>query len=330
MKNTSREKLLFLKDGNLYLIKDNSLEPIGDPLHVENYSLIVDDRYFFHLSLDAPVRGKKARQIAKNFLNSIFPSDLVKGFGISRFGNTIIVSAFSSDFLKELKSKEAIFKNAGKITTPFLEILESKKVTYSDGEKTYLFEDGSIKHVEDGEDVLVWQDILGNIDFVKRNMELEGLRARDFGFGRYRGLIITLLIAYVFFLAGGVIRLKMAEKRCDSLRRSLNSLYTKVDIDPNSPDPYGKLLFLAKSPRLKGVGRSILRYMEVLSLSTPDGCYFRSFAFKKNYARCEGIAVSFSQVEEIKRKLENFSKDVVVENTKKTDEGVRFILRFSL
>ena len=85
----------FLKDGLLYKLSGSSTYrvSIDDVLNDNNRAgLIIDDTYFFYVGMEhISTSAKKINAIAQNYLNVLFPSDMVKYFGVFQNSSKTII-----------------------------------------------------------------------------------------------------------------------------------------------------------------------------------------------------------------------------------------------
>lgn len=334
MSNIS-ENVYYLKNDSLFKIEKGgskrsaSLEEIISLK--DKYSLLIDDEYFFYIGMETiSVTGNKLRSIASNYLEIMFPGDMVKSFGVCRTKDSTIVLILAPEIIALIKDNRVLFNKAKKISTPFMELVfRYEDFTFSGGGRFYKKTGTGITSISDGGSNFITEtDLFEEIMEVKNSLHLPGVASSHFSKMPLLIPAVVFGVCYIVFVAGSVYSVFALNKISRSYETSLTSLYKTAGVD-KAKDPYNMLVTRSKEI---GSGIGDKRVVEILSdFSSLDrsGIQFKSFSMRDKSVRIDGIAQDFAQIDAFKKRMEEKLKiTVTTDDTKKTEKGVSFIIRY--
>ena len=119
------ENNYYLKDGLLYKLTGASMYRVSSEDVISDSSksaLLIDDTYFFYIGMEnISTSAKKLHAIAANYLNVLFPADMVKEYGVFQNSGKTIIYVINQTLIDIISENAEIFAGFKKISTPFLE-----------------------------------------------------------------------------------------------------------------------------------------------------------------------------------------------------------------
>lgn len=151
---SNSENNYYLKDGLLYKLTGASMyrvssdDLIGDS---SKSALLVDDSYFFYIGIEnISTSAKKLHAIAANYLNVLFPADMIKEYGVFQHSGKTIIYVINQTLIDIISENTEIFTGFKKISTPFLEqCIKYNEFIFSDGSKKYRLSENMVSLIED-------------------------------------------------------------------------------------------------------------------------------------------------------------------------------------
>lgn len=330
------ENIIYLKDDSLFKIEDNAKRNVslGEVLdYKDKYSLLIDDGYFFYIGIEnVAVTGKKLTDIAANYLSIMFPGEMVGSFGIFQNKSFTVIFILSEKLSHLIKDNRELFASAKKISSPFLELAgRYEDFVFSDGERFYQKNGGNISIApNDSPDFINASNLFEVIEEVKASVRLPGLRVSKFSKTPLIMPGIAAAVCYVIFLAGGIFSVSSVNNLDRYYENEVNKIY-KIHGDKvaKSGDPMGMLSFKAGQTDSGGNGKRLIDVLADISSVEKEGAEFASFSMRDNAFRIDGSAKDFAQVDALKKNMEEKMKvPILMDDTKKTEKGVTFVMRF--
>ena len=330
------EKIYYLKNDELYQIKANEKQKVDASLIInsnEKITLIIDDEYFFYLSLETvPVSGKKLKLIAGNYLNVIFPSDMVKSYGVYQSSGISIIYVLSEKLIKLINNNKALFNTAKQITMPFIELaIKYENFLFFDGIRIYKKEGNSISVTTDENNYITADSLFSEMNYIKSSVHIPGLQKQKLAKTPFIIPAAVLAVCYILFLTGNIISVRSAAKIDDFYNNELQHIYDELKVSGSS-DPYGMLLFKVKQAGGGSNGNRVLNVLNNLSSIGENkdiSVTFDTLNIRDKSIRISGTVADFTQVDTLKKYMENkLKKTVSMNETKKTEKGVSFVMRY--
>lgn len=333
--SSTTDTIIYYSDDTFYQLSGDSLFTVDlDMLKSFNhYNLIIDDSFFFYETLEIEVSNKrKINDIIKNYLLVSYPEEMIQDFRVIHLDKSILVAVPSVQLLQFIKDNADIFRKVKKISTPFIEIISKKdSFIYKDDESDMIIENGIINHVSDGTsdlEVFSEKNVLLMLTSIGNDLRLTEKYTGLKWLSVFKVPAIILIITYLLFFAGEVLRIKKVSNENQLATSYLNKQYMKAGV-AGKADPYGLLLFKAKGN--KSVGKVKLTAL-IEKLGNAKGkAHINSFNYKSGFLRFDGSINNFTVLEEFTKSLESeFKTNVVVTDTKKVDNLVKFSIRIEL
>lgn len=330
--NTS-ERICYLKDNSLFLVINGTTRPVSPEEVVsgkEKMTLIIDDGYFFYVGMDnISVTGKKLRSIAGNYLNVLFPGDMIKNYGVYQGKGFTMIFVISDELSEIIKSNGELFAAAKKITTSFIELsARYEDFIFSDGRKLYKKSGATITAAAPEEHGITVSDLFSEIERPRTSIHLPGVSVSHFSKTPYILPAAILIVCYALFFAGNIVSLNATSKTAAYYEEKLQNVYKSVGIDTSS-DPYGALLYKAGKTNKSTGGKRVLETISDLKSIVGSGTELKSLNIRDKAIRVDGVADDFAKVEYIKKTAEEKLRTFVsMDDTKKTDKGIAFVMRY--
>ncbi len=254
---------LLSDDGFEYYDTDgNKIEPAK--LEKQKLYAILPDRFFFFFQTDINAKRRSLAAV-EAFARSTFPVE--NGFVGHLKGYTPLIGYI---YLKEKETDQIadIIRIATVVTSPFAIYLESFKnrsfiykssdicavysekvlISYTPGD----CQKDQIEKPEDYENIEYSQDelfkLLKRLIAEKRIRDVALATSKRSSIGEWKvHRFILLAIAALAFIAGGILRYSAYQKELKTQRARLENLYKKALGGKKYADPYGVLLYKAKS-----------------------------------------------------------------------------------
>lgn len=332
---STAENNYYLKDGLLYKLTGSTMYRVSSEDVLQDSTktaLIIDDSYFFYVGMEnISTSAKKLHAVASNYLNIIFPADMVKEFGVFQHsGKTIIyiINPALSDIIAE---NIEIFTGFKKISTPFLEeCIKYNEFIFSDGSKKYKLSDNMVSITEDDEsDFITAKDYIDNMQSVKYSITLPGVLRKSAMKLPIAAPAALLALVYIVLIISSVSEIFAYNKVNTYYEEALDKVYKNLGV-ASSKDPYGSLVQQSKSVTSSGGSERILSILNNLNDAGIDGIIFDSINIRDDDIRISGTASSFAQVDEIKKIMENKTQNAInVDDTKKTKDGISFTMKYT-
>lgn len=324
----------FLKDGLLYKLSGSSAYrvSIDDVLNDNNRAgLIIDDTYFFYVGMEhISTSAKKINAIAQNYLNVLFPSDMVKYFGVFQNNSKTIIYIINDSLIDIIENNKELFAVFKKISTPFLELcMKYNEFIFSDGIKKYMLSENMVSLSDNNSNEFITaKDLFDTLESIKYSITLPGIVKKSALNLPFAAPAAAILIIYIFFIIGSISQISANNKVNKYYEESLQKIYNNMGV-ASSKDPYGLLIQQSKSVSGGGSSQSILSVLNDLNSAYIDGVTFEGLNIRDNDIRVTGIATDFAKVEEIKKLMENkLQKSINVDDTKKTKDGITFTMKY--
>ncbi len=327
------EQLYYLKDDVLYKVISGGLHeiPMGGVDSIDDKcSLIIDDTYFFYQSMDnVSATGKKLHAVARGFLSTQFPQELIENYGVLHTNNTTLIYMMSEQLISMIAEYPVLFSRPKRVSTPFIEMVSMHgDFNYSDGSKVYKKVGGEISLQISENDYVTSKDFFADYVVIRNNIALQGVKkATIFNKSKFIVPAVAIALVYIIFVAGQIVSMSSVAKIDEHYSTILSQLYKANDV-ANTSDPYGVLLYRAGG---SGANEDRVQVLEVLqTLDTiKDISDMRVINIRDNDIRIEGIAVDFAQIDNIKQQMaEKMNKEVSISDTKVVDNGVSFVMRY--
>ncbi len=329
---STSDKICYLKGNELYYSDNGILRPITLE-EIESLkskiSLILEDKFFFYVGMDnVSVSGKKLRSVAKNYLNIIFANHMINNFGVFQGKGYTLIYIISPELISIIEEYPNLFSIAKKITTPFIELTyRYNDFIYTDGIKSYK-KDGSLILSTEEEATFTVNDFFSEIALPVTNIHLPGISKLNFIKAPIILPAATVAICYIFFLIGNIVSLNSIANTEKKYEEMLNNLYKSVNIDTNK-DPYGMLLYKSGNSSKNFNGKRVVTIIDDLQKISKDIGKMDTLSIRDKSVRVNGMTEDFTKIELLKKKAEEVLKtSVTMDDTKKTDKGVTFVMRY--
>lgn len=328
------ENNYYLKDGLLYKLTGSTTYrvSIDDVLDDTNRgSLLIDDTYFFYVGMEhISTSSKKINAIAQNYLNVLFPADMVKSFGVFQNSSKTIIYIINEGLLDIIENNKELFLSFKKISTPFLELcIKYNEFIFSDGTKKYVLSNNmvALSDNNDGECISA-KDLFDALDTVKYSITLPGILKKSALKLPFAVPAAVIIVVYIFFIIGNVAQISANNKVNAYYEDALKKIYTNLGV-ASSKDPYGALIQQSKSVSGEDTSQRILSILNDLNNAFIEGINFENLNIRGDEVRVSGIATDFAKVEEIKKIMETkLQKSINVNDTRKTKEGINFTMQY--
>lgn len=324
----------YLKDGLLYKLSGSSTYKVSmeDVLYDNNRGgLLIDDGYFFYVGMEhISTSAKKINAIAQNYLNVLFPADMVKSFGVFQSSSKTIIYIINENLIDIINANKELFISFKKISTPFLELcVKYNEFSYSDGAKIYSLANNMVTLSDNKEsDFITAKDLFDTLDSIKYSIVLPGVIKKSALKLPFAVPAAILAVIYIFFIIGSVSQISANNKVNKYYEEALQKIYNNLGV-ASSKDPYGMLIQQSKSVAGGSSSQRILSILNDLDDAYIDGISFESLNIRDSDIRVTGVATDFAKVEEIKKLMENkLQKSINVDDTKKTKDGITFTMKY--
>lgn len=329
---TTFEKICYIKDNELFHISNGLLQPITLE-EVEEYkgkiTLMLDDTFFFYVGMDnVSVTGKKLRSVANNYLNILFPNGLVGSFGVFQGKGYTFIYVISQELMKLIDEYPNLFSIAKRITTPFVELSSRySDFVFSDGVKAYKKENNNILSTDELP-TLTLNDLISDISSITTNISLPNVKKNNIVKIPFLMPIASIVFIYLVFIIGNIIQLNSLSNINERYNSMLNYVYHSVGINTEK-DPYGQLLSKSGLAKKSFNGKRILAILSDLETIGKDTATFNTFSVRDKSVRADGVTDDFAKIESLKKKAEQvLQQSVNLDDTKKTNDGVTFVMRY--
>lgn len=331
----SAEHIYYLKDGILNRVISGTLQPVDEEdalMDHEKTGLIIDDSYFFYVGMEnVSVSGKKLHSVAEYYLNVLFPADMIKKFGIFQNSGKTIIYIINEEIINIIEEHEELFSSFKKISTPFLELCTKyNEFIYKDNQKMYRLAENMVSMYNDEtSDYISSKDFIENVTTVKYSMQLPGIQKKSIAKIPIFAPAATLLIIYIAFVITSLTEISAYNKIDGVYKEWLTAAYSNANLG-NAKDPYNELVKKSKSTSGESVAERTIFIIQNLESAKIDGIKLQNINIRDNDIRIEGTAENFAQVDELKKAMENKLQNAVnVDDTKKTKEGISFVMKYS-
>lgn len=330
---STTERIRYLKDGGLFSVANGVTRPIPTEEIIsdgEKTTLIIDDGYFFYVGMDSvSVTGKKLRSVAGNYLSVIFPGDMVKNYGVYQGKGFTLIFVISDELSEIIKEYPQLFSAAKKITTPFIELASRyEDFIFSDGTRLYKKNGPEITAAAPEESGVTVSDLFSEMESVGTSIQLPGVNRSRFSRAPYIAPAAILAACYVIFLTGRIISLSSISKAEEYYGDALQNVYKAAGVD-SSGDPYGALLYKAGRANRGFDGKRVITIISDLKSAVGENAELNTFSVRDKAVRVDGLTDDFAKAESLKKNAEEkLRTSVSMDDTKKTDKGVTFVMRY--
>lgn len=328
------ENIYYLKDGSLYKFQYERMIEVSVEEVLNNNNkpeLIIDDKYFFYVGMeDVAVSGKKLKAIVTNYLNILFPPEMITEFGIFHHSGKTIIYIYNKELLDIISENKQLFSHFKKISTAFLEFsIKYNDFIFSDGVKLYKLSENMVTMYNDKEsDFITVNDYFETASLLKYSLSVPGIQKVTALKMQYTLPIAALAIIYISLIITSVSEILSYSKINKSYMNQLNAVYAKAGVQ-NSKDPYGTLL--SQTKRIIGPSNSkktIEVFNELNAIDVP-GVVLSQINIRDNSIVVEGTAENFSQVDSVKKAMEKELSTIIdLDDTKKTKDGISFVMKY--
>lgn len=329
------ENNYYLKDGLLYKLTGASMYRVSSEDVISDSSksaLLIDDTYFFYIGMEnISASAKKLHAIAANYLNVLFPADMVKEYGVFQNSGKTIIYVINQTLIDIISENAEIFAGFKKISTPFLEqCIKYNEFIFSDGSKKYRLSENMVTLIEDKDvDCITAKDLFETMQTVKYSMTLPGIVRKSAMKLPLAAPAAVLAVIYLVMIIGSISEMAAYNKVNKYYEEALSKVYKNLGV-ASSKDPYGSLVQQSKSVTSAGASERILSILNNLNDASINGIMFDNINIRDDDIRISGTAESFAQVDEIKRIMENKLQSTVnVDDTKKTKDGISFTMKYT-
>lgn len=332
---SNSENNYYLKDGLLYKLTGASMYRVNsDDVMCDSSksALLIDDSYFFYIGMEnISTSAKKLRAIAANYLNVLFPADMIKEYGVFQHSGKTIIYVINQTLINIIYENTDIFAGFKKISTPFLEqCIKYNEFIFSDGSKKYRLSENMVSLIEDKDvDYTTAKDLFETMQTVKYSMFLPGVVRKSAMKLPLAAPAAILGMIYLVMIMGGISEIAAYNKVNKYYEDALSKVYNNLGV-ASSKDPYGSLVQQSKSVTTAGTSERILNILNNLNDAGIEGIMFNNINIRDDDIRVSGTATSFAKVDEIKRIMENKLQSTVnVDDTKKTKDGISFTMKYT-
>lgn len=332
---SNSENNYYLKDGLLYKLTGASMYRVNsDDVMCDSSksALLIDDSYFFYIGMEnISTSAKKLHAIAANYLNVLFPADMIKEYGVFQHSGKTIIYVINQTLIDIISENTEIFAGFKKISTPFLEqCIKYNEFIFSDGSKKYRLSENMVSLIEDKDvDYTTAKDLFETMQTVKYSMFLPGVVRKSAMKLPLAAPAAILGMIYLVMIMGGISEIAAYNKVNKYYEDALSKVYNNLGV-ASSKDPYGSLVQQSKSVTTAGTSERILNILNNLNDAGIEGIMFNNINIRDDDIRVSGTATSFAKVDEIKRIMENKLQSTVnVDDTKKTKDGISFTMKYT-
>ena len=103
----------YFKEGLLYKITGSSTYRVSveDVINDSNKAaLLIDDTYFFYVGIEhIATSAKKMKAIAQNYLNIMFPADMVANYGVFQNTSKTVIYIINNNLIDIINSNKELF-----------------------------------------------------------------------------------------------------------------------------------------------------------------------------------------------------------------------------
>ena len=328
------ENIYYLKNGSLYKLQYEKLVEVSVEEVLNNHErteLIIDDQYFFYVGMeDVAVSGKKLKAIVGNYLNILFPQDMVSDFGIYHSSGKTIIYIYNKELLGIISENKELFSHFKRISTAFIEFcIKYNDFIFSDGIKQYKLSENMVTMYNDSEgDFITINDYFQSTTGLKYSLSLPGLQKNTTFKMQYVMPIVAIALIYLALIITSTSEIISYSKINKTYNNQLTSIYKKAGVS-KSKDPYGSLL--SQSRRITGPSnnKKAIEVFNDLNVIDIKGVSFSQINIKENSIVVEGTAENFSQVDNMKKVMEQELNTVIdLNDTKKTKDGISFVMKY--
>lgn len=332
---STSDYICYLRNGSLYRIVNGSELPVtfAETLpSAGSCTLIIDDGYLFYVGMEhISVTGKKLKSVAGNYLNLIFPNDMIKSFGVFQSSAVSLIYILSYDLVKAIEENDEFFTRVKKITSPFIELA----VRYHD----FIYSDGSRFYKKTGAEItpaavadanhITKENLFEELDVdIKSSITLPGVSRSRFSKTPYIIPGICLGVCYLIFLIGGLVSATSASRVAKYYDNAINQVYKAANV-ADAGDPYGMLLYKSQAASKVFDGKRVITIINDISETLGDNVTLNTFSIRDKAVRIDGVVADFAKLEELEKYVEDKLKvQISMEDTKKTGNGVSFIMKY--
>lgn len=326
MDNITETTVLF-NDSRFYLVTDTAKTPLeqGEVLGLKSgYSLVIDDSELFYTGMDFPQAPKnKLHMFIQNYLSAGFPTEATQFFGYIKKGDRILISMFKPGFFENEEYKKAV-QRAGKVTSPLaIRYAANDTFAYTYGDTTVEVDEGMLTHIEkQGQNSPKLYKTVSHCNFTLPFMKMKSASASQF-----IAPAIVLVVSLMLFIAGSEMRLSTHEAKLMQAQDVLNRVYHQAHVD-SSPDPMGMLMAKAKDNSGAGSYKNMF-ILEKISKAQPENITATSIEIINGSVTYIGVTKDYAYIEAFRKQLkETTGSEITLLDTKKTDDGITFTVRF--
>ncbi len=332
---SNSENNYYLKDGLLYKLTGSSMYRVSSDDVLNDSSktaLLIDDTYFFYIGMEnISTSAKKLHSIAANYLNVLFPSDMVTEYGVFQHSGKTIIYVINQSLIDIIAENTELFTGFKKISTPFLEqCIKYNEFIFSDGSKKYRLSENMVSLIEDKDaDCITAKDLFDTMQTVKYSISLPGIVKKSAMQLPIAAPAALLAVIFVVMIISSISEISAYNRVNKYYEDALLKVYTNLGV-ASSKDPYGSLLQQSKSVTAGGTSERILSILNNLNDAGIEGIMFDNINIRDDDIKISGTATSFAQVDEIKNIMENKLQAAVnVDDTKKTKDGISFTMKYT-
>lgn len=332
---SNSENNYYLKDGLLYKLTGSSMYRVSSDDVLNDSSktaLLIDDTYFFYIGMEnISTSAKKLHSIAANYLNVLFPSDMVTEYGVFQHSGKTIIYVINQSLIDIIAENTELFTGFKKISTPFLEqCIKYNEFIFSDGSKKYRLSENMVSLIEDKDaDCITAKDLFDTMQTVKYSISLLGIVKKSAMQLPIAAPAALLAVIFVVMIISSISEISAYNRVNKYYEDALLKVYTNLGV-ASSKDPYGSLLQQSKSVTAGGTSERILSILNNLNDAGIEGIMFDNINIRDDDIKISGTATSFAQVDEIKNIMENKLQAAVnVDDTKKTKDGISFTMKYT-
>ncbi len=324
----------YLKDGLMYKISGSSMYRVTvEDIYADanKVGLLIDDAYFFYVGMEhVATSAKKLKAIAVNYLNILFPSDIISSHGVYQSTSKTIIYLINNDLLEIINNNQELFAGFKKISTPFIELVNKyNDFIYFDGTKKYKLTNNMVTLAEDKEmEFITSKDLLDNLESIKTSINLPGVIKKSAFNMPILIPAVVLGVIYIMFIISYVFEINSYNKVNKYYEEALLKVYTNLGV-ASSKDPYGSLLQQAKSITGGSSSQKVISVFNDLNDAAINGITFDGINIRDNDIRITGTATDFAQVESVKKVMENkLQNNINIDDTKKNKNGITFTMKY--
>lgn len=324
----------YFKDGLLYKITGSSTYRVSveDVINDSNKAaLLIDDTYFFYVGIEhIATSAKKMKAIAQNYLNIMFPADMVANYGVFQNTSKTVIYIINNNLIDIINNNKELFSSFKKISTPFLEFCTKyNEFIFSDGEKKYSLSNNMVTLSDNKDsDFITSKDLFDTLDTVKYSIILPGVQKKSPINLPIALPAAMLFIVYIFYIIGYISEISTNNRLNKYYEDALAKVYTNLGV-ASSRDPYGSLIQQSKSVSGGSSSKRILSILNDLNNAAVNGVVFEGINIRDNDIRISGTASDFAQVEEVKKNMENqLQNSINIDDTKKSKDGITFTMKY--